>query len=277
MAGFNAPTDSTRFLTLSLIILAGQTQRTLFSPVDIEKNLENICGSVKNTDGRNIKDSERVESDALTLSSICDVATSRFFRSAGMSNLRVLAGLMLIPMAFAAEVAASPSPVASGDWNAIHRQMGATGKNGYRPMTSRAYQSSARFHSRALNSYGAECQQVPVETAREHLTQVQSSVAAVKKEIKKIDSETATKAGIQEDVAAIMKQLDECEKMCGMADKAIAGEKVENAPVCAHCTSIEKQLLAIRKSEDAMLKKLGISIPDDEHADHKDHEHDAKQ
>ncbi|MFN5974274.1 MAG: hypothetical protein ACK48U_07505, partial [Planctomyces sp.] len=66
MAGFNAPTDSTRFLTLSLIILAGQTQRTLFSPVDIEKNLENICGSVKNTDGRNIKDSERVESDALT-------------------------------------------------------------------------------------------------------------------------------------------------------------------------------------------------------------------
>ncbi len=61
-----------------------------------------------------------------------------------MSNLRVLAGLMLIPMAFAAEVAASPSPLASEDWNAIHRQMGATGKNGYRPMTSRAYQSSAR-------------------------------------------------------------------------------------------------------------------------------------
>ncbi len=102
---------------------------------------------------------------------------------------------------------------------------------------------------------------MPVETAREHLTQVQSSVAAVKKEIKKIDSETATKAGIQEDVAAIMKQLDECEKMCGMAEKAIAGGKVENAPVCAHCASIEKQLLAIRKSEDAMLKKLGIDIP----------------
>jgi hypothetical protein len=193
-----------------------------------------------------------------------------------MLNLRVLVGLFLIPLAFAAEVAASPSLIGSEDWNAVHRQMGATGKNGYRPMTSRAYQSSARFHSRALNSYGTECQQVPAETAKEHLTQIQSSVAAVKKEIKKIDTETATKAGIEENVASIMKQLAECEKMCGMADKAIAGEKVENVAICAHCTSIEKQLAAIRKEEDAMLKKLGISIPD-EHADHKEQGLDAKK
>ena len=61
-----------------------------------------------------------------------------------------------------------------------------------------------------------------------------------------------------------------------MAHTAITGEKAENAAICAHCTSIEKQLAAIRKEEDAMLKKLGISIPD-EHADHKDHEHDAKK
>ena len=193
-----------------------------------------------------------------------------------MLNLRVLAGLLLIPLAFAAEVAASPSPMGSEDWDAIHRQMGATGKNGYRPMTSRAYQNSARFHSRALNSYGTTVQQVPVETAREHLTQIQSSVAAVKKEIKKIDTETAAKAGIEDNVAAIMKQLAECEKMCSMADKAITGEKVENAAICTHCTSIEKQLAVIRKEEDAMLKKLGITIPD-EHADHKDHEQDAKK
>ena len=195
-----------------------------------------------------------------------------------MSNLRVLAGLLLIPLGFAAEVAASPSPMGFEDWKAIHRQMGATGKSGYgyRPMTSRAYQSSARFHSRALNSYGSECQQVPVETAREHLVQIQSSVAAVKKEIQKIDTETATKAGIEENVAAIMKQLAECEKMCGMADKAITGEKVENVAICAHCTSIEKQLTAIRKEEDAMLKKFGISIPD-ESTDLEDHEHDVKK
>ncbi len=193
-----------------------------------------------------------------------------------MLNLRVLAGLLLIPLAFATEVVASPSPIGSEDWDAIHRQMGATGKNGYRPMTSRAYQSSARFHSRALNSYGTLVQQVPVETARDHLTQIQSSVAAVKKEIKKIDPETAEKAGVQENVATILKQLAECEKMCSMADKAITGEKVENAAICTHCTPIEKQLAVIRKEEDAMLKKLGISLPG-EHADHKDHEHDAKK
>ncbi len=64
--------------------------------------------------------------------------------------------------------------------------------------------------------------------------------------------------------------------MCSMADKAITGEKVENAAICTHCTSIEKQLAVIRKEEDAMLKKLGISLPG-EHADHKDHEHDAKK
>lgn len=58
-----------------------------------------------------------------------------------MLNLRVLAGLLLIPLAFAAEVVASPSPMGSEDWNAIHRQMGATGKNGYRPMTSRAFKA----------------------------------------------------------------------------------------------------------------------------------------
>ena len=193
-----------------------------------------------------------------------------------MLNLRVLAGLLLIPLAFATEVVASPSPIGSEDWDAIHRQMGATGKNGYRPMTSRAYQSSARFHSRALNSYGTLVQQVPVETARDHLTQIQSSVAAVKKEIKKIDPETAEKAGVQENVATILKQLAECEKMCSMADKAITGEKVENAAICTHCTSIEKQLAVIRKEEDAMLKNLVISLPG-EHADHKDHEHDAKK
>ena len=61
-----------------------------------------------------------------------------------------------------------------------------------------------------------------------------------------------------------------------VADKSIAGEKVENVAIYAHCTSIEKQLAAIRKEKDAMLKKLGIDIPD-EHADHKEQGLDAKK
>ncbi len=193
-----------------------------------------------------------------------------------MLNFRVLSGLLLLPMVFAlGTVGHSPVASAAGyeDWNAIHRQMGATGKNGYRPMTSRAYQNSARFHARALNSYGTVVEQVPVETAREHLTQIQTSVAAIKKEIKKIDPETAEKAGVQENVATILKQLAECEKMCAMADKAMVGEKVENAAVCTHCASLEKQLAIIRKEEDAMLKKLGITLPEE----HAIHEHDAKK
>ena len=88
--------------------------------------------------------------------------------------------------------------------------------------------------------------------------------------------ENASSLRKQDMMFAILKQLAECEKMCSMADKAITGEKVENAAICTHCTSIEKQLAVIRKEEDAMLKKLGISLPG-EHADHKDHEHDAKK
>lgn len=72
--------------------------------------------------------------------SILDFATfcSRV-RRLRMLNLRfVAAALVLIPVVFAAEAAAMHSRSGGEDWNAIHRQMGATGKNGYRPMTSRA-------------------------------------------------------------------------------------------------------------------------------------------
>ncbi len=84
-----------------------------------------------------------------------------------MLNFRVLSGLLILPMAFTFGTVEHP-PVASaagyGDSDAIHRQMGVTGKNGYRPMTSRAYQHTARFHAHALNSYGTDVEQVPVET-----------------------------------------------------------------------------------------------------------------
>ncbi len=184
-----------------------------------------------------------------------------------MLSFRVLSGLLLLPVALACGTAGPPAFASAArydDWATIHRQMGATGKNGYRPMTSRAYQNSARFHSRALNSYGTVVERIPAETAREHLTQIQTSVAAINKEIKKIDPETAEKAGVQENVAALLKQLAECEKMCSMADKAIDGEKVDNSAVCTHCVSLEKQLAAIRKEEDAMLKKLGIALPQED-------------
>ncbi|MBL8818449.1 MAG: hypothetical protein JNL58_20650 [Planctomyces sp.] len=193
-----------------------------------------------------------------------------------MLSFRVISGLLLLPIAFACGTAGQPvfaSVAGYEDWAAIHRQMGATGKNGYRPMTSRAYQSSARFHTRALNAYGSVCKEVPVETAQEHLNQVKSAVAAVKKEISKIDTETAQKAGIQENVAKIKSQLAECEKMCSMADKAISGEKVDSKTVCAHCVSLEKQLAEIRKEEDAMLKKLGIALPEEDAI----HEHESKK
>ena len=157
---------------------------------------------------------------------------------------------------------ASSASAAAEDWGAIHRQMGATGKNGYRPYSSRGYQNSVRSHAQTLYSYGQSVQQIPVETAQEHLTQIQSGVASVKKEIAKIDPETAAKAGVQEHIALISRTLTDCEKMCAALEKSIAEQKTDSAGLSAECKVIEQHVDIVRKEETAMLKKMGITLPE---------------
>lgn len=171
---------------------------------------------------------------------------------------------------------ASSASAAAEDWGAIHRRMGATGKNGYRPMSSHAYQSTARVHARALHSYGQNIEQVPVETVQEHLTQIKTNVAATKAEIAKLPPEAVAVPGVKEHLDAISKQLAECEKMCSMADKSAAGAKADNVAMCEHCVGLEKKLKAIQAEEAAMLKKLGIELPKNAE-DHGEHEQGKKE
>ena len=179
-------------------------------------------------------------------------------------------------MVFAQALSSAVAVGAVEDFNSIHQRMGATGKNGYRPMSSRAYQNTAQVHARALNSYGRNCEQVPVETVHEHVTQIRTSVAATKKEIAKLPPEAVATEGIKEHLDAIAKHLATCEKMCAMAEKSVTDAKSENVAICTHCVDLEKELKALQKEEDALLKKLGITIPKE--ADHHDeHEHDIKK
>jgi len=117
-------------------------------------------------------------------------------------------------MVFAQAVSASKAVGAVEDFNSIHQRTGATEKNGYLPMSSRAYQNTAQVHARALNSYGRNCEQVPVKTVQEHVTQIRTSVAATKKEIAKLPPEAVATEGVREHLDAIAKLLAACEKMC---------------------------------------------------------------
>ena len=152
-----------------------------------------------------------------------------------------------------------------------HQQSGSIG-GGYRPLSARSYQQSAQIHAQALNAYGQNCQQLPAETAREHLTAIQQNVAATRKEIAKLGDEAAKEADVQEQVATLQKHLTECEKLCDMMGKTIKDDGVETVQMCAHCSGLEAKLKAAETEHQALLKKLGIEVPAPAAA-HGDHDH----
>lgn len=194
-----------------------------------------------------------------------------------MSRFSISTVPLMLGVLLCAQMAVSPDVAgAAEDWKSIHARMGATGKNGYRPMSSRAFQNSAQVHARTLGTYGRNCEQVPVETVQEHLTQIRANVTATKKEIAKLPPEAVATPGVKEHLDAIAKQLAACEKLCAMAEKSATAAKSDNVAMCQHCLGLEKELKALQKEEDALLQKLGIPIPkDSEHLD--DHKHDAKK
>ncbi len=150
-----------------------------------------------------------------------------------------------------------------------HKQTGSVGR-GYRPYSAWTYQNSARTHAQALNAYGRNSQQLPPETAREHLTEIQRNLAATRKEITKLGPEAAQEAEVQEHVVALEKHLAECEKLCGMMEKTIGEDRVEAAQMCAHCSGLEAKLKEAEAEHRALLKKLGIDLPAAA-ADHGEH------
>jgi len=157
-----------------------------------------------------------------------------------------------------------------------HQQTGSIG-GGYRPWSAWSYQQSARTHTQVLNAYGQNCNQLPAATAREHLATIQQNVAASKKEIAKLGDEAAKEAEVQENVVALQKHLDECEKLCGMMAKTITEVGVETVQMCAHCSGLEAKLKAVDAQHEALLKELGIAPQAPAaNADHDDHKSDAQ-
>jgi len=61
-----------------------------------------------------------------------------------------------------------------------------------------------------------------------------------------------------------------------MAEKSVSDAKSDNVAICTHCVDLEKELKALQKEEGALLKKRGITVPNE--ADHHDeNEHDTKK
>jgi cytochrome c556 len=141
-----------------------------------------------------------------------------------------------------------------------HQRTGTVG-NGYRPYSAWTYQNSAASHAQALSAYGEGCQQLPPETAKEHLAEVRRNVTATKKEISKLGPDVEKDAELKKTIDSLQKTLAECEELCGHADAAIGDKEVQSKPFCAHCSSLTGKLEQARKQHDELIQKLGIPHP----------------
>lgn len=151
-----------------------------------------------------------------------------------------------------------------------HQQTGTIG-GGYRPWSAWNYVNTARTNADTLSAYGQHAQQLPAETAQEHLTEIQRNLESSKKELAKLGAEAAQEAGVHEQVASIEKHLTAAGKMCSMMEKTITKEGVATHEMCTHCMETSKELKAAEDETLKLMKTLGISPPSAAQAHHDHH------
>ncbi len=137
-----------------------------------------------------------------------------------------------------------------------HRQTGAfTG--GYRPYSAYSYTQAAVAHADALNSYGG-VQQVPVETAQEHLDEIKRNIAASSKEVKKLDADSAQKANVHELAKSIQAHNAAADQAASSAQEEIKKTGSVNISSSPHYQTMSHELNAAASAHRQMLKTLGI-------------------
>ncbi len=146
---------------------------------------------------------------------------------------------------------------------------------GYRPLSAWTYQQNARSHARALNMYGQNRSDLPVETAREHLLCIKQNLTATKTEITKLGPDVATEAGLTEHIEKLQNLLADCEKSCEMMGKTMKDDRVDEKLMCEHCSVVETKLQAFENEHLSMMKKLGIELPSTK-SGHEQHSGQAK-
>ena len=141
------------------------------------------------------------------------------------------------------------------------KQRGTVGR-GYRPWSAWTYQNTARNHTQALYTYGEECERIDPATAREHVAEIKRNVEAAQAELEKFGEEAAEQGNLQDRISALRERYEACAKACGLVEETIKENSVENEPLCTHCLGLKKELDAAETEFNALVKEMGIELPD---------------
>lgn len=138
-----------------------------------------------------------------------------------------------------------------------HAQVGSfTG--GYRPLSAYTYSQAASLHAQALNSYSG-VEQLPAETAQEHLKEISRNLEASSKELKKLDAATAQNApDVHQLAQTIQEHYTAAQKSAQMAQQEITQTGKASITGNPNYSTMTHHLNAAASAHRQMLKTLGI-------------------
>lgn len=131
----------------------------------------------------------------------------------------------------------------------------------YRPYTARTYQRHAINHAQTLGHYGRTHTAVPVETAKEHATEIRRNLEATKKELAKLTPEIKDDKVALELLAGIQAHHAKATAACDILDAASAKPSPEGVTIANCCTDMVKELQAADELHDKLMQHLGVPPP----------------
>ena len=131
----------------------------------------------------------------------------------------------------------------------------------YRPYTARTYQRHAINHAQTLGHYGRTHTAVPVETAKEHGTEIRRNLEAAKKEVAKLTPEVKDDKVALELLADIQAHHTKAIAACDMLDAACAKPSPAGVEIANCCADMVKELQAADELHDKLMQHLGVPPP----------------
>lgn len=131
----------------------------------------------------------------------------------------------------------------------------------YRPYTARTYQRHAINHAQVLGHYGRTHTAVPVETAKEHATEIRRNLEATQKELAKLSPEIKDDKVALDLIAGIQAHHAKATEACDMLDAECAKPSPEGVTLAHCCTDMVKELQAADELHDKLMQHLGVPVP----------------
>jgi hypothetical protein len=131
----------------------------------------------------------------------------------------------------------------------------------YRPQTARTYQRHAINHAQTLRNYGQSNVTVPVETAKEHATEIRRNLNATQKELAKLAPEVKNDKVARELLTQIRSHHSKAAAACDMLDAVCAKASPEGVAIANCCTDMVTELQAADRLHDQLMQHLGVAVP----------------